>query len=217
MPQPTFLDTCALPNYGTVVLYRLGVLKDAVLLKSVRNEILKFRTDPDPDRQEVGQRAAWTLLELQSLPDVRVTMDDEEPTAKHPDKDLLNRAQAATGRILTADDRVYRDALARGIDAIFVIDFSNRLQLMIPELPARFPPLREISPGEILTVRVKRKGKKDHEGIAYLEDHRKVVVNGGASYIGQVLEVQVISTIPQERSGQALIFAVPVADEQRAA
>ncbi|MEO0096792.1 MAG: TRAM domain-containing protein [candidate division WOR-3 bacterium] len=50
-------------------------------------------------------------------------------------------------------------------------------------------------PGSIITVKIMKKGKDADEGIGYLDGGIKVVVDGGARYVGKELECEVIGTM----------------------
>lgn len=50
-------------------------------------------------------------------------------------------------------------------------------------------------PGSVITVKVMKKGKDADEGIGYLDGGIKVVVDGGARYVGKELECEVIGTM----------------------
>ncbi len=50
-------------------------------------------------------------------------------------------------------------------------------------------------PGSIIQVKVVKKGKDADEGIGYLEGGVKVIVDGGAKFIGQEIEVSVLGSL----------------------
>lgn len=50
-------------------------------------------------------------------------------------------------------------------------------------------------PGSIINVRIMKKGKDADEGIGYLDGGIKVVVDGGARYVGKELECEIIGTM----------------------
>ncbi|MEO0086526.1 MAG: TRAM domain-containing protein [candidate division WOR-3 bacterium] len=50
-------------------------------------------------------------------------------------------------------------------------------------------------PGSIITVKIMKKGKDADEGIGYLDGGIKVVVDGGAKFVGKELECEVIGTM----------------------
>jgi len=50
-------------------------------------------------------------------------------------------------------------------------------------------------PGSLINVKIVKKGKDADEGIGYLEGGVKVIVDGGAKYIGQEIEVSVLGSL----------------------
>jgi uncharacterized protein YacL len=152
MSRAVFPDTNAFEDETISILCELGFIEKLVVLKSIVREFIGFRVHPDPKKQHLSQRAAFTLIELQGMPGIKVIMDTQDPTDPHPDNDLLNRAKAMKGCILTADSELNTRAEARGIATLFLPVIRCRLQLVTPALLKLFPPLRELSPGEILHV-----------------------------------------------------------------
>jgi uncharacterized protein YacL len=210
MSQAVFPDTNAFDDETIFILCELGFVQKLVMLKSIVREFIDFRTHPDPKKQDLSQRAAFTLIELQGMPGIKVIMDNQDPTDLHPDFDLLNRAKAMKGCVLTADSELHEKAKARGISTLFLPEIRCRLRLITPTLVKLFPPFREVSRGEILNVYISKPGRADNQGVAYLEDRRKIFINGGRSFIGQEIPVRVEKTYQPAR-GQEMIFAVPAA------
>jgi uncharacterized protein YacL len=64
-----------------------------------------------------------------------------------------------------------------------------------------------ILPGEVFSLRIAREGKDKGQGIGYLSDGTMVVVNNAQKFVGQQIEVQVISLL-QSTTG-TLVFADP--------
>jgi uncharacterized protein YacL len=213
MAEPIFIDTCALADKATSLACRLGLLDapQLVVLKSVAREIVRLRTASTPEKREAGQQAAVTLAALHSLPRITVILDGQEPTAQHADDDLLQRAGAINGRILTADTLLQERAKASDIEVVAVQALSGQLWALAMELSELFPPTREIEPGESLVVRIDKLGQHDGQGVGYLEDGRKVVVNDGAPHLGASLEVQV-DRIYRPAMGREIVFAHPAGD-----
>lgn len=50
-------------------------------------------------------------------------------------------------------------------------------------------------PGSLINVKIMKKGKDADEGIGYLDGGIKVVVDGGAKYVGRELECEVMGTM----------------------
>ncbi len=217
MVTPIFVDTCALADKGLSLACRLGLLdgQRLVVLKSVVRESLRLCTAPAPNKQEAGQQATLRLAELHSLPGVTLVLDRQEPTAQHPDDDLLNRARAVQGRILTADTLLMERARASGLGVVAVQALTDQLRALAGELGALFPPLQTVAEGESLTVRIAKLGHHEGQGVGYLEDGRMVVVSDGAPYLGATLDVQV-DRIHRTAMGRETVFAHPAGDAVRA-
>jgi uncharacterized protein YacL len=214
MAKPIILDTSALAHRKAVVLaFREKFINGSrvIMPRSVSRETGRLRTSPYQDKREVGEQAALALIELHSLPGIKVTMDSREPTTEDTDTDLLAVAEAVQGQILTADGELQDRAQAKGIGVIDMQALCCRLRLLASEINDIFPPSRDLKQGDLLTVHIVKLGQRPGQGIGYLEDGRMVVVEDGASYLGGELDV-IVKTILQTSPGAELIFAVPVAE-----
>ena len=60
-------------------------------------------------------------------------------------------------------------------------------------------------PGEELQLTVLREGKEQGQGVGFLEDGTMVIIDGGKRYIGQLVDLQVTSSL-QTAAGR-MIFA----------
>src|SRR5699024_11536332 len=61
--------------------------------------------------------------------------------------------------------------------------------------------------GEELSVQVNKDGKEQRQGVAYLDDGTRIVVEDGQDYIGKTIEV-VITSVLQTSAGR-MIFDKP--------
>ena len=66
--------------------------------------------------------------------------------------------------------------------------------------------------GETIHIKVQRHGKEPRQGVGYLEDGTMVVINGGGNYIGQTIEVQVLSV--KHTSSGRMIFCNAMDEEE---
>ena len=202
-----FIDADALAHSITPVSYQVGVLKTTtVILKSVGSDITRISNSPDPEKREAGRRAALTIARLQSMLNVKISMDRQKPTANHTDDDLLNRAQRARGCILTADTELQGRARAAGIRVITVQDLKRCFEGVSEEIAAIFPQKCVLSQGDILSMRIDKLGREDSEGIGFLNDGRMVVVQNGKSYLGADVEV-LVEYVSKSSTGIETIFA----------
>ena len=186
LPYPLFLDTCALADPITVAAYRLGVLRDGVVLRSVAREIATLCTDSA--KQEAGRQAALTVLTLHGLPQAWIAFDDEAPRAAHGDEDLLQRAAEVQGGILTADRGLQEAAHQRGVRAVTLQTLSRHLQSLADTLTGLFALSQELTTGTRLRVRIVKCGDRG-AGMAYPAPGQTVVVAEGGGLVGHEVEV----------------------------
>jgi rRNA-processing protein FCF1 len=206
MQRPIFLDTSALANPVTAAAYGIGLYPNAVLLKSICREI--ERLSYQLEKQAVAQQASHTVLLLLSLSTVTVRLDQQEPTAAHPDTDLLARAHQESGAIMTMDHALQDAARAQGIEVIAVQAIYRQLRQGMPRLRQLFPPPQALAVGDIIPVHITTLGQQPGVGRGRLLDGRAVVVHDGAGYLGQTIDVKVTG-IKVREGGRETVFAVP--------
>ena len=66
--------------------------------------------------------------------------------------------------------------------------------------------------GETLRIKIQRFGKEPLQGVGYLEDGTMVVVNGGGTYVGEVIQAQVLS-VKHTQSGRMIFCNTLEADQ----
>ncbi len=201
-----YVDTCALVDLATVMLYRLGFARIAVILRSVSQEISNLSAHPDKLRQCAGQDAARTVALLHSLPRVRMIMDDAEPSATYADPDLVKHALEHGGYILTADRGLLQEARDNAIGILDLNAFRNELRVLNHHLNILYPPFKPYKPGDTVTVSIDRLGRKDKQGVGYLADGRQVVVADAENHLGEEVEAQV-DKVHNTPSGTEMLFA----------
>ena len=208
-------DTSALAHRKAVVLtFRENFIpsRRVVIPRSVCRESGRLRMSPYQDKRTIGHETALAIIELHSLPGIKVTMDSREPQAAKVDDDLLILAETIGGQLLTADGGLRDRAREKGIDVIDFLELCRRLQLLASEIQDIFPasqnPLKQ---GDVVTVRIVKLGEKPGQGVGYLDDGRMIIVEGGAVMLGGELTATVKTILPTA-PGTELIFAVPVAE-----
>ncbi len=212
MNGPIFADTCALANKAVGLAYRLRLCPElteaeTVVLKSVSLEIVILQASREVKKQEAGQQAALALAMLHSFPWVHLVMDEQEPLADIADEDLLLRATAASGQILTADVTLQREAKKNGIGVVSVQRLCQRLEPIARDFAQAFPAREALARGDTLSVRIVKPGNHDGEGVGYLADGRMVVLENGRTHIGETCAVLVNRTLPTTQGGE-MVFAV---------
>jgi len=119
---------------------------------------------------------------------------------------LITRAKHVRGHILTEDTELQTKALDAGVGIIAIQELHRLLEGVSEELAEVCPPKRALAPGEILMVRMDRRGRDDGQGIGFLDDGRKVVVSNGASKLGAEVDVMV-DHVSIDPSGKQTVFA----------
>ena len=69
---------------------------------------------------------------------------------------------------------------------------SSVRHINLHKLASAFKPLME--GGQSMEIKIQRAGKEPGQGVGYLEDGTMVVVNGGGEFLGEIIDVQVLST-----------------------
>jgi uncharacterized protein YacL len=128
-----------------------------------------------------ARRALEVLKRLETLPDLNLRYHEKDyPEIKESSQKISHMARTLNLPILTSELSKAQVSLMEGIRYIDIHALSNALK-----------PLMQT--GEELKIKIQRYGKEPRQGIGYLEDGSMVVVNGGGDYIGETIEVRVLS------------------------
>lgn len=113
------------------------------------------------------------------------------------DEEILKLARKKKARILTANEELKKD---KNLPVVTLQEIFEVLK------PAYLP-------GSVFSVKVVKKGKDADEGIGYLEGGVKVIVDGGAKFIGREIEVSVLGSL--NTSIGKVVFSKPKYTEVR--
>ncbi len=146
------------------------------------------------DEHEKGRakRGLDVLKKLESMSHLNLRYNDTDfqETQDIAGK-LIRLSRLLDANVLTSDISRIEMASVEGVQFINLHALSNALK-----------PLMEA--GEQIAIKVQRPGKEPRQGVGYLEDGTMVVVNGGGDYIGEVIDVQVLSV--KHTSSGRIIF-----------
>lgn len=91
------------------------------------------------------------------------------------------------------------DYLAEVLDANLITAEATSIEahgsirhINLHKLASAFKPLME--GGQNMEIKIQRAGKEPGQGVGYLDDGTMVVVNGGGEFLGEIIDVQVLST-----------------------
>jgi uncharacterized protein YacL len=212
------MDTCASADGITIPFFSLAIQDYTIIYRrTVVREIVRLGEALAPADRQRGQQAALTLATLHTLPRLRVILDLDEPLATHTDDDLVLCGKATNAMVYTADVKLQQRAEEEGVAVLRVQDLYRRFRTMMSTLQELFPPLRELANGEMVTIRVHKRGRHEGEGVGVLADGRQIVINGGAEYVGTEVSARV-TRVQQTTIGQ-MVFAAdprPTADVSQA-
>lgn len=139
-----------------------------------------------------GKRALDVLRKLEAVPglDLRYNETDFSDVKDQMTK-TVRLARLVDANIITADISRIQMASIEGVKIINIHALSNALK-----------PLMQA--GEQMRIKIQRYGKEPRQGVGYLEDGTMVVVNGGGQYIGETIDMQVLSV--KHTSSGRMIF-----------
>lgn len=166
-----------------------------VVPRFVLKELQLIADSADPLRRARGRRGLDMLARLQRNTHNEVKIHDADvPEEKETDAKLIRLALALNARIYTNDHNLGK-----------IAELQSVPHVNLNELAAALKPV--ILPGETFALKIAREGKDKGQGVGYLSDGTLVVVNNAQKFIGQQIEVQVISLL--QSSTGTMVFADP--------
>jgi len=195
-------DNLLLLDTSVIIDGRIADLIDARFLEGVvvvprfvLKELQLVADSADPLRRARGRRGLDMLARLQRNKSNEVKIHEAEVAEeKETDAKLLRLAKSLGAVLYTNDHNLGK-----------VAELQSVKYVNLNELAAALKPV--ILPGETFVLKVVREGKDKGQGVGYLSDGTLVVVNNAHKFIGQQIEVQVISLL-QSATG-TMVFADP--------
>jgi uncharacterized protein YacL len=202
-PKPMVVDTSVLIDGRIVEVAQTGFVQvPMVVPRFVIEELQRLGDSTDRLKRAKGRRGMETIGTLQRLGTLDLSIDETPVPGKGVDQQLIELAKALPGGLLTADGGLMKMAGIRGVSVV-----------SLPALAASLKPA--LLPGETLRLRVLRRGEQPGQGVGFLDDGTMIVVENGASSVGQEVGIEVTSSV--QTSAGRLIFArvsAGVASEQ---
>ncbi|HPE84723.1 MAG TPA: TRAM domain-containing protein [Chlamydiales bacterium] len=165
------IDFCATGLLDHHLIIPRFVIKNLYEEAEVGDEIEKIR----------AKKALEVVKKLEDMENLSIRYNDTDfPESQEPVGKLVRLARLLDANVLTSDISRIQVATVEGIQFINMHALSNALK-----------PLMQA--GEHMEIKIQRPGKEPNQGVGYLEDGTMVVVNGGGDFIGEVVEVQVLS------------------------
>lgn len=187
------IDSSALLDSRILDLAATGLLdNDLVIPRFLLKELHTPCDSSDEACKMKAKRILETLKKLESLPHLNLRYNETDLSSSNdPFAQLLRLARSTDCNIITADISQVQAPSEDGIKVINLNSLSNALK-----------PLMQA--GESMKIKIQRFGKEPNQGVGYLEDGTMVVVNGGGDFIGECIDVIVLSV--KHTSSGRMIF-----------
>ncbi|MBI5800021.1 MAG: TRAM domain-containing protein [Verrucomicrobia bacterium] len=168
-----------------------------VVPRFVLKELQLIADSADPLRRARGRRGLDMLARLQRNKRNEVKIHEAEVAEEaETDGKLIHLARSLNACLYTNDHNLGKIAELQSVRYVNLNELATALKPVI-------------LPGEIFTLKIVREGKDKGQGVGYLTDGTLIVVNNAQKFIGQQIEVQVISLL-QSATG-TMAFADPKA------
>lgn len=193
-------DNLLLLDTSVIIDGRIADLIDARFLEGiivVPNFVLKelqlIADSADPLRRARGRRGLDMLARLQRNKANELKIHEADvPEEKETDAKLIRLAKSLKAVLYTNDHNLGKVAELQSVKYVNLNELATALKPVL-------------LPGETFPLKIVREGKDKGQGVGYLSDGTLVVVNNANRFIGQQIEVQVVSLL-QSASG-TMVFA----------
>lgn len=197
-------DTSALADPRIIDLAASGILDERLTIsKAILTELYNQADNEEDPQKTRARRALDAIKKLEAIPSLQIHYSDFQPNISSYDGAChaftIAVAKELHASILTADISRLQQTTVDNVRIINLNDLSNALK-----------PLMQA--GEVIAIKVQRYGKEPRQGVGYLEDGTMVVVNGGASYIGETIQAHVLS-VKHSSTGARMIFCNAIEED----
>jgi uncharacterized protein YacL len=190
--KPLILDTSAIIDGRILDIAQTGFISGMLLIPNfILLEMQQVADSADNLKRSRGRRGFEVIADLKKIKGLKVEVWDKEAGGKAVDDKLLHLAKSLNGKIITTDFNLNKLATAHGVTVLNVNDLANAVKAVA-------------IPGEKLDLKVVHIGKDPSQGVGYLPDGTMIVVEEGASRIGQNITVEVARII--QGSAGRMIF-----------
>ena len=199
-PSYKILDTSVIIDGRILEICQTGFLPGIIVIpRFVLNELQHIADSTEQLRRNKGRRGFKILRDLQNDPDMEVDItEDDFPDIAEVDAKLVRLAQELDAKIVTNDFNLSKVAELQGVIVLNINALANAVRPVVVA-------------GEVIQVHVLKEGKELNQGVGYLDDGTMVIVEGGKSHVGQIIDVAVTQML-RTSAGQ-MIFTRRKADE----
>lgn len=182
MKKDILVDGSVLTDSRIIDLANSGLIDQHLIIpRFIMKELYAQAETGDETSRTKAKRSLETIKKMEEIQGLKIRYNDTDfPEVKDQLNKLLRLARLLDANILTADITRVQISSIEGVRIINLHALSNALK-----------PLMQA--GEKLKIKVQRYGKEPRQGVGYLDDGTMVVVNGGGDFIGEIIDVLVLS------------------------
>ena len=195
-PQ-VLVDTSAIIDGRIADISSTGfIMGEMVIPRFVLDELRHIADSPDALRRNRGRRGLDMLNRMSKESEAPINIVDVDThdvrDVHEVDGKLVQIARQLQAPIITNDYNLNKVAQLQGVRVLNVNELAHAVKPVV-------------LPGEEMTVKIIQVGKEPGQGVGYLDDGTMIVVEDGARYIDQEVDV-VVTRVLQTVAGR-MIFA----------
>ena len=174
------VDSSVILDGRLLPLAQSGLLpRDLLVPRFVLAEVQGIADSPEPIRRRRARRGLETLTLLQRDQFLRVHVSEEElPEVETVDAKLVALASRLSARLLTSDQALVSVAEIQGVRCLNLMRLANILR-------------PQFAPGDVLEIFISTAGREPQEGLGFLDDGSKIIVDDAQGLVGKSAEVRV--------------------------
>jgi uncharacterized protein YacL len=194
--KPLILDTSVIIDGRIADLVDLRVVSAKIILpRFVLVELQTLADSADKLKRARGRRGLDVMNRVQKTKAGVVEIyDGMVPGVEGVDAKLVALAKHIDGRLVTNDFNLNKVAQIQGIEVVNLNDVATAMRPVL-------------LPGEELEVQIQHPGDQQGQGVGYLEDGTKIVVEHGYAYLGKPVLIKVTNVI-QTSMGRMVFGAI---------
>ncbi len=189
----TVLDSSILIDGRAVDIFKTGFLVEPIIVpKFILDELTRLADSEDNKKRTRGRIGLDTVKKLQELKSV-VVIDKDYPEESIDGK-IISLAVENNACIMTNDYSLNMVASVQGVKILNINELVNALK---PTVIA----------GDELKIELSKLGKDPTQGVGYLDDGTMVVVENGAQYVDNLVDI-VVTSMLQTNAGKIIFGKV---------
>ena len=193
--RPLVLDTSVIIDGRIADVAETQALDQPFIVPQfVLQELQGIADSSDKLRRNRGRRGLDILNRLQKSDDVEIRIYEgdlpEFAAVREVDQRLVILAKHLSGKVVTNDYNLNKIARLQGVDVINLNDLANALKPVV-------------LPGELLAVKIIKRGEEQGQGVGYLDDGTMVVAEHGAGHLGEIVRI-VVTSVLQTSAGRMI-------------